>query len=295
MTATPYVALVTAVSIDEEDFDLPPLQAALTAAGISSQVLAWDDPAAGPRFTEAALCLLRSPWNYVHHHDAFLAWVDRVGAVTPLWNPAPVVRWNSHKGYLFELEAAGIPIVPTRLVSRGSAEGGLPELTDLLGGWSEAVIKPAISAGSFATLRVGTRNNLAAGEAHLAALVAERDMLIQRYEPAVESHGERALIWIAGAFTHAIRKSPRFAGDEERVSPMAMPIAPEERALGERILIEATKRLEQPLLYARVDLVRDPAGAPRLMELELIEPSLFFAQHPPAVDRLAAAIRRLLP
>jgi hypothetical protein len=113
-------------------------------------------------------------------------------------------------------------------------------------------------------------------------------MLVQRYEPAVEGYGERSLIWIDGALTHAVRKNARFAADQENVSNTSVPIADDERALAERVLAAAP----QPLLYARIDIVRDPEGQPRLMELELIEPSLFFAQHPPAVARMAAAIAR---
>jgi len=100
---------------------------------------------------------------------------------------------------------------------------------------------------------------------------------------------ERSLVWIDGELTHAIRKSPRFAGGSESVSD-EQPIAPDERALAERVLAP----LSGELLYARVDVVRDDdaGGAPRLMELELIEPSLFLRQCPRALDRLASAIVR---
>jgi hypothetical protein len=279
-----YVALATATSIRKEDFDEAPLRAALSAAGVPSRVLAWDDPGAQPGFASAGACVLRSTWNYVPNYARFLPWIDRCASLTALWNPAPIVRWNSHKKYLLELEAKGIPIVPTRYVPAGAP----PELDELVGDWAEVVIKPAVSAGSLDTIRVA-RGDLAPGQAHLARLCA-KDMLVQRYEPAVEGYGERSLIWIDGAFTHAVRKNPRFADDREYVSPAAMPIAEDERALGERVLAVVPR----PLLYARVDVIRDPAGTPRLMELELIEPSLFFAQHPPAAARMAAAVARLL-
>jgi hypothetical protein len=282
VVAGAYVALATATSIRKEDFDEAPLVAALHTAGVASRVLAWDDPAAQPGFAAASVCVLRSTWNYVPKYAEFLPWIDACAAVTQLWNPAPVVRWNSHKRYLLELEARGIPIVPTRLVPAGV----VPPLAELIGDWEQVVVKPAVSAGSLNTIRV-RRDALPQGDAHLLAM--KRDMLVQRYEPAVEGYGERSLIWIDGAFTHAVRKNPRFADDGEYVSELAVPIADDERALAERVLAAAP----QPLLYARVDLVRDPQGRPRLMELELIEPSLFFAQHRPAAARLAAAIARL--
>ena len=280
-----YLALATATDVAKEDFDLPPLLASLAAAGIPARVLAWDDPAEQADILGAAACLIRSTWNYVHQHERFCTWVDSVGAATTLWNPAPVVRWNSHKGYMLELESKGIPIIPTRLVARAS----VGSLAEVMGTWTDVVVKPAVSAGSFGTLRVNSENR-AAGEQHLAAFTSRRDMLVQRYEPWVEGYGERSLIWLDGVLTHAVRKTARFLGDQERVCRPPMPIADDERALAERVLAAAPG----PLLYARVDLVRDPAGQPRLMELELIEPSLFFDQQPGSAERLARAIARRL-
>jgi hypothetical protein len=280
-----YVALATATKIRKEDFDEAPLVAALSSAGVPARVLAWDDPAAQPEIAAAAACVLRSTWNYVPNYDRFIPWIDACAQRTRLWNPAPTVRWNSHKAYLLELEARGIPIIPTRLVPVGAR----PALAELIGDWAAVVVKPAISAGSLHTIRVD-RGDLAPGDAHLAAMTRDRDMLVQRYEPAVEGYGERSLIWIDGALTHAIRKNPRFAADQENVSNTAVPIADDERALAAQVLATAPA----PLLYARIDLVRDPAGRPLLMELELIEPSLFFAQHPPAAARMAAAIARMV-
>ena len=286
-----YVALATAISIHKDDLDDPPLRAALEAAGVEARVLAWDDPAAQPQIRAAAACVIRSTWNYVHNHARFVAWADELAGFTNLFNPAPVVRWNSHKGYLLELERRGIPVVPTHLVQRGSEPPALASLTALGSDTPTLVIKPAVSAGSYGALRVGpTATDRAAGEAHLQRFLGERDMLIQRYLPSVEDYGERSLIWIDGAFTHAVRKQARFSGDQENISQAAMPIADDERALAERIL----PLVPWPLLYARVDLVRDQEGQPRLMELELIEPSLFFGREPAAAERMAAAIARLV-
>jgi len=282
----PHVALATATSVTKNDFDEPPLLAALARQGIDAQVLAWDDASHQAGFAGARLCVLRSTWNYVQNHDRFVAWVKWCGEVTALWNPAPIVTWNSHKQYLLELQARGIPIVPTQLVQRGDATAEAV-LDDALARWGTVVIKPAISAGSFGTIRVAAHER-GVGQDHLTALLQERDMLVQRYEPSVVDHGERSLIWIDGAFGHAIRKNARFSGDNEQVSNQAVAIADDERALAERVLAAAPG----PLLYARVDLVRDPAGQPQLMELELIEPSLFFDQHLESADRLAAAIAR---
>jgi hypothetical protein len=111
--------------------------------------------------------------------------------------------------------------------------------------------------------------------------------MVQGYVKDVEVGGERAVVFIDGELTHAVRKSPRLADQEESVSE-ALPVAPDERDLAEMAL----RPFRERLLYARVDMVRDDSGVPMIMELELIEPSLFLAQHPPALARLADAIAK---
>lgn len=276
------IALVSCVELPEPDADMAPLEAAVRAAGLSCQVVGWDDPSVD--WSRFRLALLRATWNYPQALPAFLDWLARVDAVTRLWNPLALVRWNAHKGYLLELAARGIPVVPTELVRAGSAVT-LAEIIDRRG-WDEVVVKPAVSAGSFRTIRAG-RTRLAAGEAHLGSLAAERDVLVQQYLPAVEGYGERALIWVDGALTHAVRKSPRFAGDREQVSE-AVAIAPAEAALAERVLAG----IDAPKLYGRVDVAPGPDGQPLVMELELVEPSLFFRQSPEALARLVRALGR---
>jgi len=279
--------IATCRPLPEPDADEDLLLAALAAEGVQARMADWRDPRED--WDAPVATVVRSTWDYLHHVDEFLAWIERAARAAPLWNPPDVMRWNAHKFYLRELATEGFPIVPTAFVERGSRA----LLAELLGerGWDDAVVKPAVSAASFGTLRVRSRRNdeLAAGEAHLGALAATRDVLVQRYAPAVESSGERALVWIDGELTHAIRKEPRFADGHERVSG-ALAIADDERALAERILA----RFGRALLYGRVDVVRDEAGRPQVMELELLEPSLFLAQHPPALARLAHALRARL-
>lgn len=277
------VALATCVHKPEPDPDEAPLVEALARAGLRPRVLAWDDPAAPWDAVDA--CVLRSTWDYPRRADEFLAWVGRVAGVTRLYNPREAVAWNIHKGYLRELAARGVPVVETAHVPRGAA----PELALLLRErrWSRAVVKPAVSAASFATWQIG-QADAAASQGRFAADVAARDTLVQPYMRAVDDDGERSLVWIAGELTHAIRKRPRFDGEDEQASA-ALPIADDERRVADAALAPWAERL----LYARVDVVRDEAGAPRVMELELIEPSLYLVQHPPALARLVAAIGRL--
>jgi hypothetical protein len=272
------VLLASCQRLPEPDPDQPLLEAALARRGLRVATAAWDDP--GVEWGAAGACVLRSTWNYPHHAERFLEWVDRTAAATRLWNEAPVVHGNIHKSYLLELERRGVPVVPTRLVPRGSSLA----LSEVAAAWDVVVVKPAVSAASWSTVRVDP-DNREQGEAHLRALSATRDVLVQPYQPSVEGPGERALVWIAGELTHAVRKTPRFSSEEEAVSE-ALPIEAAERALA----LQALATVDEPLLYARVDVAPGAHGRPQVMELELIEPSLFLLQHPPALERFADAI-----
>jgi len=278
------VALASCRVLPEPDPDEQPTLAALRGAGLRAEVLAWDDPAAD--FAAARLTVLRATWNYPDAPEAFAAWLERTARVSVLLNPLPVLKWNLHKRYLLELEAAGVPVVPTCLVARGE-DTTLASIVAARG-WERVVVKPAISAGSRLTLCAGP-DNAAEGEAHLRRLAAREDVLVQPYLPSVDGYGERALVCIDGELTHAVRKTPRFSGQDESVSA-AQPIAPAEA----EIALRALAVIPEPVLYARVDVAPDTDGRPVVMELELLEPSLFFPQNPAALERFVRAIQRRL-
>jgi len=207
-----------------------------------------------------------------------------------------VVHGNLHKRYLLELAARGVPVVPTTLVERGQTcelaaigEAGSGQEASSAGssGAPSIVIKPEIGAASMATRRFAPGDPAAL--AHLAAITADGAALVQPYVASVDGYGERALVWIDGALSHAVRKAPRLAGDDEHVDG-PYPIADDERAVAEAALAPIADRI----LYGRVDLARDATGRPMVMELELIEPSLYFLYGPGSADRFAAALRRYL-
>ncbi len=277
----PPVLVVTERVLPEPDPDEGLLMEALAAAGLRPRLAAWDDPAVD--WAAAGLAVIRSTWNYHHHHGAFNAWAGRVAGQTRLWNPARVVQWNSDKAYLTLLAAEDVPVVPTAHLSKGSKATLAAVMEET--GWRRLVIKPAVSASSYRTMFV-SEANLGDGTQHFDDLLATGDVLVQPYLTSVEGYGERAVVWIDGEFTHAVRKSPRFAEGEESVSG-AVPIAADELKVA-RVALE---RVEGPLLYARVDLARDARGHPMVMELELIEPSLFLLQSPAALERLVNGIR----
>ena len=280
----PMLALITAHAARPLDDDLPPLIAALTARGIAHEVVDWDDTDVDwSRFDTA---VLRSTWDYIERFAEFSAWIDRIEGQTRLLNPAAVVRWNTHKGYLIELAGRGIPIVPTRLLRPGDR---LPPITD--GEW---VIKPAIGAGSSDARRF--RDDPQGAAAHAQRLLdSGRDALLQPYLARVDQAGETALIYLGGRYSHAIRKGPLLAPNADATAKLFAPEqivgrepAAEELALAERVL--AALPFAGALLYARVDLLRDTNGAPVLLELELTEPSLFFPYAEGSVELFVDAL-----
>jgi len=279
------VALATSRVLPEPDDDEAPTLAALRAAGLRTEALAWDDPEAD--FSAARMTVLRATWNYPDDPERFLAWVERTAAVTELWNPLASIRWNLHKGYLLELEHAGVPVVPTCLVRRGEATA-LAEILEARG-WSDVVIKPAVSNASRLTVRSGPEA-METGEAHLRGLATRGDVLVQPYMTSVEGYGERSLVWIDGEITHAVRKFPRLVRQHEAVTG-PLPVSPAEAEVA-RAALAVAEAAGAPLLYARIDLAPGPDGAPRVMELELIEPSLFFVFSPAALDRFVRAVAR---
>ena len=295
------LALVTAIAAIGHDDDLAPLLEACTQAGLQARVVAWDDATISWRRFDAAL--LRSPWDYTERLVEFLDWCDRVQQSTRLLNPLAVVRWNTDKHYLADLQAAGVPVVSTSFVEPEAEP--LEALQAFLAGEDaeEFVVKPAVSAGSRDTQRYSRAQDFAAGN-HIARLLEQgRSVMLQPYLRSVDSAGEAALIYFDGQFSHAIGKSALLRpGEPATTTPHATgEIAPREADLAERQLaesalsgVERLLQLDQPLPYARIDLIRDDAGNPQLLELELTEPSLFFAQASGSVERFAANLARHL-
>ena len=279
------VALVTFRDLPDLDPDDRPLLEALEDERLSFEPVAWDDP----RFdwSRAGLALLRSTWDYHLRLPEFLAWSERAASRTRLWNPLPTIRWNCRKTYLRELEASGIPVVETVWLSPGNPV----DLAALMEerGWFEAIVKPVVSGGAYRTMHV-RRENLDGAREHIDAILASGEAMAQPYLSSVEDYGERSVVWIDGAVTHCVRKRPilkRSGADWLEADPAAFDV--EEAALAERAI--AASRAEA--LYARVDLVRDPEGVSRVLELEMIEPTLFFTAFAGAAPRLARALARL--
>lgn len=253
----------------------------LEARGLTVVPRRWDDPGA---WEADSLVVLRSTWDYAGRVGEFRAWLDHLDAAgVVVHNPTSLVRWNLHKSYLLELERRGVPVVPTRLVERGSHLALHDVAADA--GWDDVVVKPAVAATARLTVHQA-REGAAATARHFADLLAAEDLLVQPFLPAVVDEGEVSIVAIGGEPTHAVRKRAKpgdwrvqvnFGGTDERIALDDELLAVAARVLG---------TLDAPPAYARVDVARH-AGRYHLMELELIEPELFFDHAPEAADRLA--------
>lgn len=267
------------------------LRAALEARGLSTTVVSWTGE--DYDWSQVRCCLPRNTWDYAERPRDFHHWIGRADELTRLWNPGPVLRWNLHKGYLLELEGAGLPVLPTALFSQGAAVDLDAELTER--GWETFVLKPAIGATAREACRF-PREETARGQQHLDRLLEQEDVLLQPFLPSVQTRGEVSLVYLEGGFSHAVLKRPSagdwraqhdFGGSTDAALPRE-----DEIDIATRAMAVARERagVEEELLYARIDLVRDPDDVPRLSELELIEPCLFLGWGEGSAERMAGAV-----
>lgn len=269
------IALLNCAPIPEPDLDEAPLLDALRAAGHEAESIAWNQ--SGPDVVAGYhAVLLRATWDYYHDLGAFLSWLEAASAHSTLLNPLDIVRANAHKGYLADLAGRGIATVPTRIVEQGST-GAAASVSAIAGeeGWQDLVIKPAVGAGSFLTLRTHADDD--AAQPHLDEILGSRDAMVQPFVRAVATTGERSIACFRGVPHHAVHKMPRFKGEDEAVK--VAELTPELETFAQAVLEAAGAT---GLLYARVDCFEAEDGSPLLSELELIEPSLFFSLSPNA-------------
>lgn len=282
----PVISLITYSDLPDLDPDDHLLKDALERRGCQVQALVWDDDTID--WSKAGVCVLRSTWDYHKKFARFCAWLKYVSGLTTVMNQPELVLWNCRKTYLADLKAAGLPVIETRFVSNDSR----PLLGDLLAdaGWIEAIIKPTIGLATSGVKKIDLRtDNLQVAEDHMDFLLQASEVMVQEYLPSVHDYGERSLIFIDGNFSHCVRKSAfqklAMAGHAGETAALA---TPEELEVAERILAF----LQLKPLYARVDLVRDKTNTPLLIELELVEPSLFLKTCPSAAEPFVEAILR---
>lgn len=253
--------------------------AALAPQGFAVEPLDWRFAAAA----DADLVMPLLAWGYHLRTPEWLAMLDSLAeSGVPTINTAPLLRWNTRKTYLNDLEDAEVPVVPTVFADRLTSTI-IEEARELLGG-GELVIKPQVSGGSHDTVRLAEGMPLEGGPVGPA--------MIQPFLPSVATEGEISLLFFDGVFSHAIGKVAQ--GGDFRVQPQfgskIGPTLPSSEAMD--IARTVFSALDQSPAYARIDLIRHLDGSLRLMELEAIEPDLFLEHAPDAAPAFAAAVRR---
>ena len=276
------VVLVTGSSMPKPDLESRLLLEILERRGVSARLVSWDS---AYDWAASDVVVIRSPWDYFERLDEFLEWTQRVESITRLANPSTVVGWNTHKGYLLDLAAADVSIVPTRLLPQGTIDVPTELLPD-----GEIVVKPAVSVGAIGALR--SRSDDPRAAAHIIDLARNGDVLVQPFIPSVLDSGETSLMFAGGRLSHAVRKVPA-PGDYRVQDHHGGSVEPHQATPDEIALAEAALAVApSSTTYARVDLVSTDRG-PVVMELELVEPALFLNADPRAAENFVDAFLSL--
>lgn len=283
------VALVTCEAFAKLYEDDLLLVDALTELGVESTPAVWSD--ASIDWTSFDALVMRSPWDYFKRAGEFRGWLDRrIAEGVRMCNSRAILDWNYDKGYLRDLERAGVAIVPTAFVAKNET----PDIAALARarGWDEIVVKPTIGGGGYGCcrFRIGELDRYAA---EIAATLRDRGVLVQPFLPEIQSGGELSLLFFDGVFSHAVCKRPKageyrvqfqFGGTNENAA------VSDELVAQARVCVEHAPELP---VYARVDGVVS-GGRFLLMELEVFEPLMFLSRHAEAPGRFARAIEKRL-
>ena len=284
------IGLVTYDKAPRLTTDDRPLLEELAREGLAAEAIVWDD--ADVDWSRYRTLILRSCWDYHLRADEFAAWLRAVEARgIVLWNSYTTVRWNMHKSYLRDLAANGVLVARTAYVERGATTS----LAAVLHGnrLTDAIVKPAISASATDTYRTAQQPTQE-DDHRFASLIARGDVLVQEFIPEVILHGEWSLIFIDGTFSHAGIKRPK-AGDfrvQEEHGGSVTPAAPPPHVVAAAAAVAAM--IPGAWLFARIDGVESARGFV-LMEVECIEPHLFFAHAAESRRRFAQAVARSRP
>ncbi|WP_420387841.1 ATP-grasp domain-containing protein [Roseivirga sp.] len=258
---------------------------ALKAKGYRVGRKSWSDPDFDWSHTRAIV--FRTTWDYFDRYEEWKNWLESVSQVTEMINPYELIRWNMDKHYLSDLQEKGINIPETHYVEIGVTT----TLTALFAqkGWTECILKPCISGAARHTYRIDL-SNIHEHEATFQQLILEEAMMLQPFQKNVVEKGEISLMVMGGQFTHAVLKIAKpgdfrvqddFGGTVHEYEPTA-----EEIAFAEKAVAACSP---QPF-YARVDIIRDNQENLAVIEMELIEPELWFRLKPEAAEVLARSI-----
>lgn len=261
----------------------------LQGKGLDVRYEIWTD--AEVKWEQYEALVLKSPWDYFDKIDAFRNWLILLEARNiPLLNPNPIVRWNTDKRYLLDIEKKEFTIVPTKILEIGSTANLAPYFLE----WrtEKVVIKPAISGGAKNTWQLAP-TQIPSFEPQLTALLQEEAYLIQPFMSEIQIEGEWSLIYFNNRFSHAVLKIPK-PGDfrvQHYFGGIIIPGTPPDFILdyAQKLLPEVAPGC----LYARLDGIISE-GIFKLMELELIEPMLYMQQNGALYENYYRALTELL-
>ncbi len=277
---TPYISNIL---LDDER-----LTAALHSLDLKVTRKSWTDKSFN--WASAEFALFRTTWDYFNNYEAFKNWLNITQHKTTFINPIELVRWNMDKHYLQDLKNKNIHIVETHFIEKGNKDSLASHCKKII--HTEFILKPAVSGTARHTYKL-TEQNLSVHESIFKELISNEAMLLQPFQKNIVEEGEVAMMVIGGRFTHAVLKKVKpgdfrvqddFGGTLHDYNP-----SPDEIEFAERAVAAC---LPLPL-YARVDIVTDNQNLPAIMELELIEPEMWFRRNPIAAERLAEVIKKL--
>lgn len=280
----------------------------LSGRRFDCKVAVWDDP--DVNWSEAGVTVLRSTWDYHKKYSQFMDWVERTSQVTVLCNRAEYIRWNACKLYLRDLSQAGIAIVPTTWLFRDEKVNVEKRLSEILEENSgKVVVKPSIGLATSGVLVVDSAN-FRVGVEHTEKLLEHYDVMVQPFLNSVLEKGEKALVFVNGRYCHAAQKAAfqalavaGHAGEKPVEATVdEVELAENTMSIVSQIVREHENRITginddtflPPPLYARVDIVRDQSNRPVIIELELVEPSLFMGYYPLDADLFADSIEFII-
>ena len=254
--------------------------------GWTVEEVPWDDENIDWSSFDAAI--IRSTWDYQNKPERFLSVLEKIEDAITLYNPVDICRWNLNKKYLCDLESKGVPIVPTSwydCLNKDNIENTFHKYNS-----NCLVAKPLIGANACDSfvLKSGDADSWESA----ITVFKDREVMLQPFIESILIEGEYSLFYFGGKLSHAIVKLPA-KGDyrvQEEHGGFIRPVSPADDVI--RAGNRAINALDKELLYARVDLVRLASGQPVLIEMELIEPSLYFEQCPGSAEKFAEEFDR---
>lgn len=275
--STPRIAIATCRGNDLAVVADEPLLRAFAELGVNSERAPWNDTRVD--WAEFAGVLVRSTWDWHLQPDQFKQWLASTAKQTQVWNPPAQIAWSLEKHCLIDLSRRGVRTVPSESIA------GLEALRRFQSPWNDWVLKPALGATAYRTNRIQSKADLSTWLHENADF--QGALIAQQFQPTVLERGEISLVFIAGEYSHAVRKISRagdfrvqaeFGGRTEVIEPSTA-----DRAIAAACLRE----VGVPLAFARIDLLHDQSGEPVIIECELAEPELFLGHRPEAATKLA--------